>query len=490
MAALLLVLSFALFGVLSSLPGDPVDMLVLSNPNVRPQDIAALKALRGLDQPWPTQWWRWLVGHAQPLTPPTAPTLAPVRTTAGAVVDVAVPVPPAWRVTSTQAMVGTHLYAGSAQPGAHAWVFAVRDANGQQDAGSVVVNACAVDAPCAPPAAEPILHVSTVDARIPDNFAPDVVFARDDVVLARGRSVRFGMRAGEPVAVVIDNGVVLHPTARVHGALYVLTGDTDALGYSQTYKRPVWELLFGGVPESATVAARILSFGRVHNTVALMLPAMLCAGLLAIVCGTVAAWRVGSRLDRAIGALSVVAVSTPPFWLGIIAVVVLAGALRWLPASGAFSPEVAPQLDAVLWDRARHSLMPTAVLTFAYLGTWLRYVRTGVVEVVHADFVRTARAKGAGPLRVVAHALKNALLPFVTVVALSCPALFSGALLTETVFAWPGVGRLQYEAIMNNDSYVAIVLFLVSAALVMIGSLAADVLYVLLDPRLRTRRAP
>ena len=109
-----------------------------------------------------------------------------------------------------------------------------------------------------------------------------------------------------------------------------------------------------------------------------------------------------------------------------------------------------------------------------------------MLEVLPQDFVRTARAKGLSETRVVLkHALRNALIPVVTVVALSIPTLFGGALLTETVFSWPGVGYLQFQSVMNNDYYVAIVVFLISATLVMGGNLLADILYVLVDPRIR-----
>ena len=127
-------------------------------------------------------------------------------------------------------------------------------------------------------------------------------------------------------------------------------------------------------------------------------------------------------------------------------------------------------------------------LSFAYAGRWLRYMRSSTLEVLPADYIRTARAKGLGEWRVVSrHALRNALIPIVTVLALSIPTLFGGAVLTETVFAWPGIGRLQYDAVMNGDHYVAIVVFLISAALVMLGNLLADALYAVVDPRIRYR---
>jgi peptide/nickel transport system permease protein len=316
--------------------------------------------------------------------------------------------------------------------------------------------------------------------------------------------VRFGLarfddRTTRPFAVVIDHGAVIDPERRERGAWAVLVGDTEALGYSQTYRRPVWELLFGEAPTlanrglradgSASLAWRISHFGRVQNTALLMGPAMLLAALLAIVLGALAAANPRGKIDRLVGALAIAGVSLPSFWIGIMGVVVFAGVLGWLPAGGAQTPGLADELGVVLADRARHAVLPTLVLALVYAGQWLRYVRAGVLETVSLEFVRTARAKGASRARVLAHALRAALLPFVTVVALSVPAVFSGAALTEIVFSWPGVGRLQYDAIQHNDSYVAIVVFLVSATLVMLGSLAADLLYGVLDPRLRRRGA-
>jgi peptide/nickel transport system permease protein len=226
----------------------------------------------------------------------------------------------------------------------------------------------------------------------------------------------------------------------------------------------------------------------VQNTLALMVPALLLSLLVAVPFGTLAAARKGSAIDAAVQAVSVVGVSLPAFWLGIMAMVVFGAKLRWLPAGGIQTPGLAPELFDVVTDRLRHSILPVGVLAAAYCGQWLRWVRSGVVDVLPQDFVRTARAKGLGPRAVLfRHALRNALLPFVTVLALAAPQLFAGALLTETVFAWPGVGRLQHEAILNNDSYVAVVVFLVSAALVLAANLGADLLCALLDPRVRRR---
>ena len=137
-------------------------------------------------------------------------------------------------------------------------------------------------------------------------------------------------------------------------------------------------------------------------------------------------------------------------------------------------------------NRISHAVLPVSVLSIAYVGRWLRYMRASMLEVLPADYIRTARAKGLSERIVIyKHALRNALIPIVTILALSIPVLFGGAVLTETVFSWPGIGRLEYDAISNADYYVAIVVFLISALLVMLGNLLADWLYMAVDPRMR-----
>jgi peptide/nickel transport system permease protein len=140
----------------------------------------------------------------------------------------------------------------------------------------------------------------------------------------------------------------------------------------------------------------------------------------------------------------------------------------------------------VVVDRIRHAIMPITVLVLFWSGRFVRQVRSAVKTAASGDYVRTARMKGASTWQIVRrHVLPNAAVPLVTLVGLSLPSMFGGALLTETVFAWPGLGRLQYDAILQNDSYVAVVVFLGSAALVLAGSLFADIAVFILDPRTR-----
>lgn len=579
MAAILLVLSFALFGVLAALPGDPVDLLVTSNPNIRPDDVARLKKLRGLDRPWPVRWARWLVGHRQALSPP------PLRREPPLVVDMPLQGPA--RVHLDVAGEGSSASGREVvldTPGVHELPRVVRDAHGLE---GLVIDEVLVSPPLDdsggtaptpddPPDGRGPARLGDDDRQLggstehklgvgraseqeraaaarnigravalaaPRVYAADAdgnasVDARDllspagsrnagsvaadldrwtfDVVTGPGTfrdgrwSHRFGgpgqsavvFRATAPTgahglgAFAVDHGLIEDPTRFSRGALFVLIGDSEALGYSSTYKRPVWELLFGGVapdaveqrPWSQRVAAAIQRFGRVQNTLCLMLPALLLSLLFAVPLGALAAARRGGLIDAVVQAVSVAGVAMPAFWLGIMAMQVFAVALPWLPAGGIQTPGLTGLADVVI-DRLRHAVLPVGVLAFAWTGQWLRWVRSGLLEVLPSDFVRTARAKGVAPRAVlVEHALKNALIPLITVLALAAPQLFAGALLTETVFAWPGVGRLQYEAIINNDSYVAIVVFLVSAMLVLLANLAADLLYVVVDPRLRRGR--
>ncbi len=139
-------------------------------------------------------------------------------------------------------------------------------------------------------------------------------------------------------------------------------------------------------------------------------------------------------------------------------------------------------------DRARHLVLPVTVLTLASIGGYLRYMRASMIEALRQDYIRTARAKGAGETRVLwGHALRNALAPVITVVALSFGSLFSGALITETMFAYPGMGKLIYDAILGNDFNVALAGLLFATLLVLLSNLVADIAYAAADPRITYR---
>ena len=236
------------------------------------------------------------------------------------------------------------------------------------------------------------------------------------------------------------------------------------LGFSRVYKKPVAEILGS----------------RVANTFELMALAMALALTLAIPIGVYSAVRQYSAFDYGMMLFAFVGISMPSFWLGIVAVIVFSLWLGLFPAGGMAAPGAGPL------EQLRYLALPMLVLAFESLGATSRYVRASLLEVLTQDYMRTARAKGCGESRVILrHGLRNALIPVVTVVALQLPNLFGGAVVIETIFAWPGMGRLLLDSVMNTDYYVALISFMVLAALTLTCNLLADLAYAALDPRVR-----
>lgn len=215
---------------------------------------------------------------------------------------------------------------------------------------------------------------------------------------------------------------------------------------------------------------------------------LLLSYLLGVAVGTVQAARSGSRLDTALSVASVTLFAVPGYWLGLMLVMVFTYRARVLPAFGAAG------LDADLltgWarigDQLRHLALPLTTLTLIGVGGAARFVRGAMLDVGTQAFVTTARAKGASPMRVMLHhVLRNALVPILVLLGLSLPALFSGAVFVEAVFAWPGVGRVLVDAVHARDYPVVLAATTVSAALVVAGNLIADVLVAWVDPRMRS----
>jgi peptide/nickel transport system permease protein len=244
----------------------------------------------------------------------------------------------------------------------------------------------------------------------------------------------------------------------------VLLGD---LGYSRLFAAPVWSALLP----------------RLGNSLLLMGSSFVLALGLALVLGTAAARRPNSRLDSAINLFCFAGVSMPTFWLALILILVFAAGLGWLPASGIATAGVSD-----LADRLRHLVLPVATLTLASAGGYTRYVRAAMRDALAQDHIRTARAKGASETRVILHhAMRGALIPVTTILALSFGGLVSGALVTETMFAYPGMGKLIFDAVMGNDYNLALAALLLAAVTTMLANLAADVAYGWLDPRVSYR---
>jgi peptide/nickel transport system permease protein len=228
-------------------------------------------------------------------------------------------------------------------------------------------------------------------------------------------------------------------------------------------------------------------FARLPNTILLTVTAILLGVLLSIPLGVLGALRRGSKLDHFFTFLSVAGVAVPQFWLGLMLVLLLSvkfhdWGLPFLPSSGLTTPFTGG--DPL--DRLAHLFMPATVLSFFYLAIWSRYTRSSMLEVLSQDYVRTARAKGMSNRRVTyTHALRNAIIPLVTLVGLELPGLVSGALVVEAVFSWPGIGLLVYQRALAYDYTMVLGVVTFAAVLVVVGNLVADLLYAAVDPRIR-----
>jgi peptide/nickel transport system permease protein len=239
---------------------------------------------------------------------------------------------------------------------------------------------------------------------------------------------------------------------------------TGELGYSRLFARPVLDALWPALGATALL---------VGTSFALALAVALPAGVWI-------ARRPGGRADRLVNFLCFAGISVPPFWLAILLIMFFAVRLGLLPAGG-----VPAGAGAGILDYLRHMALPVATLALLQAGGYLRFMRAAMIEALRQDYIRTAEAKGLKPRAVLLrHALPNALIPVVTVVALGFGALFSGALITETMFAWPGMGKLIFDSIMGNDFNLALVALLFATLLTLVGNLLADLAYAWLDPRI------
>ncbi len=221
---------------------------------------------------------------------------------------------------------------------------------------------------------------------------------------------------------------------------------------------------------------------RLPNTVYLMGTVFVTVLLLAIPIGVFAAVKQYSWFDHVVTGATFAFLSTPTFWLGLLLIIAFGLQLRLFPLGGIDTPGQ----PFNLFDRLRHLVLPVATIALVQLGSHVRYLRASMLETINQDYMRTARSKGLGERAVVLrHALKNAAIPLVTVVALDVPELFAGALVTEQIFGWPGMGRLFWDAATRFDYPVLMGILTVSSALIVLANLFADVVYGYLDPRIR-----
>jgi peptide/nickel transport system permease protein len=243
-------------------------------------------------------------------------------------------------------------------------------------------------------------------------------------------------------------------------------------GYSREYGQPVIDII---VP-------------ALKNTLILTVTAVVIGKSLAIVLGIISAVRQYSIADYLLTSLTFVAYSVPAFWLALMMIIVFAVKLGWLPTSGIANPDFIPGSWEATLDWIKHLILPVTVLAISEIIQVQRFMRSSLLEVLRQDYLTTARAKGLSEKAVIGrHALKNALIPVVTIIAVTMPRVIGGSTVVETVFAYPGMGRLLYTSIMGNDYVVAMTVVMIIALTVITFNLLADVIYGCLDPRIRYR---
>ena len=232
-----------------------------------------------------------------------------------------------------------------------------------------------------------------------------------------------------------------------------------------------------------TVASLILD--RVPATLLLMVTSLLASIALAIVLGATAARYVNRWPDRVISVTALLAYATPVFWIGLMMIVLFSVKLQLLPSGGLLTLGRDLRGGAWIADLLGHLLLPCLTLSLFYVASFTRLMRASMLEVVRLDYIRTARAKGLSARRVITgHALRNAVLPLVTMAGVQAAAMMGGAVVVETVFAWPGIGRLAIEAILQRDFNLLMGILLVSSLLVIVVNLVVDLAYAALDPRI------
>ena len=283
---------------------------------------------------------------------------------------------------------------------------------------------------------------------------------------------------------------------------------SEQLGFDRSlpaqYLEYVWRLLHGDLGTSLVTKKPVLTefLALFPATVELALCAILLAALIGVPAGVLAAIKRGSWFDQLTMGTALVGYSMPIFWWGLLLIIFFSGILGWTPVSGRISllyffPPVTGFMlidsllsgqDGAFASAASHLILPTIVLATIPLAVIARQTRSAMLEVLGEDYVRTARAKGLAPRRVVGlHALRNALIPVVTTIGLQIGVLMAGAILTETIFSWPGIGKWMVESISRRDYPVVQGGLLLIALIVMVVNLLVDLLYGLINPRIRHR---
>lgn len=248
----------------------------------------------------------------------------------------------------------------------------------------------------------------------------------------------------------------------------IVRGD---FGYSRTYRLPVADILGP----------------RLINTLYLSGASLLLSLIIAIPLGVFTSLKQNTKFDYTLNMFAFAGISIPSFWLGLMLIIVFAVKLNLLPAGGTETIGLDTEMSIWwhAWDRMRYLILPVTSLSLLTIAYWVRYTRAKMIETMRNDYIRTARAKGLSEARVIRmHGLRNALIPVVTIVALGFSGIFSGAIITETVFAYQGAGKLIFDSIFANDYNMAMCSFILTSFLVLFMNLVADIAYAYLDPRI------
>jgi len=220
---------------------------------------------------------------------------------------------------------------------------------------------------------------------------------------------------------------------------------------------------------------------RIGATLLLMLTATTIAVIVGTLIGVRSGIRRGGKFDTAFSVVLVALVSIPTFWLGLVAIYVFSVKLGWFPAGNEETPG-----DGSFIDVLRHLVLPALVLAMVNVAIWSRYMRASITDAISQDYVRTARAKGLSEFQILwRHVIPNSLLPMISIAGMQLPAQLGGALVTETVFTWPGMGRLFMDSLNYRDYPVILGVLMLTAMLTLLGSLIADICYAVADPRIR-----
>ncbi len=250
---------------------------------------------------------------------------------------------------------------------------------------------------------------------------------------------------------------------------------TMNFGISFVHNRPVSELIFEALP----------------YTLVLLVPAVIGAIWLGMKLGAISAWEYGSKFDVSTLVIALVFYSMPVFWLGMFMILVFGYWLKWFPVAGVLSEKwlsMEPWQDPIgfVLDVIWHMVLPVVTLILYLFGGYYLIMRNTMLDTLMEDYIITAKAKGCpDDVIIYKHARRNAMLPMITIIALAIAGIFSGAVLTETIFSWPGMGRLIFEATLHQDFPVLWGTFTVMAILVVIANIIADIIYAFLDPRIR-----